>query len=290
MAIQRSIAHELGHSDILVETVAKIQGLTTDITIFVIPNTGYHYGLERRLFNVATSRAREHTIIIMDKSVFEHKEIDCDVNRFLRCLVKEESLYKSCSIEINSGNEQDVLSSEIEELPTRELDLGGKDVSKKVEVYDLSRLQASLNTLQVQLMKWLKIWLPIVYSENAWRDGVVKKLSELQYKSIKSHGILSVEGLDLNELLSVFIGSFREFQQVSHISQELQTLAFHVRDIRHSNAHRRTCEIVNMDVSDIKYHIDTVDRFLVGLNKATEPKLNKPITTIVRGKNKFIVS
>ena len=291
MAIQRSIAHELGHSDILVETVAKIQGLTTDITIFVIPNTGYHYGLERRLFNVATSRAREHTIIIMDKSVFEHKEIDCDVNRFLRCLVKEESLYKSCTIEINSGNEQDVLSSEIEELPIREFsDLGGKDVSKKVEVYDLSRLQASLNTLQVQVMKWLKIWLPIVYPENAWRDGVVKKLSELQYKSIKALGILSVEGLDLNELLSVFIGSFREFQQASHISQELQTLAFHVRDIRHSNAHRRTCEIVNMDVSDIKYHIDTVDRFLAGLNKATEPKLNKPTTTIVRGKNKFIVS
>ena len=135
-------------------------------------------------------------------------------------------------------------------------------------------------------MNWLKCWLPIVYPKNMWRDGVVRKLSDLQYKTVKSLGILSVDGLDLNELLSVFIGSFHEFQTASHIPPEVQTLAFHVRDIRHVNAHRRTDEIVNMDADEIKYHIDTIGRFLIGLDKAVKPEDLKPKITIGSGGGK----
>ena len=100
---------------------------------------------------------------------------------------------------------------------------------------------------------------------------------------------MSIEGLDLNELLSVFIGSFREFQSASHIAQELQTLAFHIRDIRHVNAHRRTNEIVNVDAKDIKYHVDTIDRFLVGLDKAVKPESIKPKITVAGSGNKITV-
>ena len=253
--------------------------MTTDITIFVIPNTRYHYGLERRLFNVATSRAKEHTIIVVDRSVFEHKEVDRDVMQFLHCLAGEKLSSKAVDVEIGKDNEIDILQYENNKHPN-----SGAEVvvvtKTNSDVYDLARLQESLNNLQVKLMQWLVSWLPIIYSVNMWRDGVIKKLSEVQYRSVKTLGISSVEGLDLNELLSVFIGNFREFQSASHIHQDLQTLAFHVRDIRHDNAHRRTNEIINMDVSDIKYHIDTIDRFLVGLGRAINPESKKPKITV----------
>lgn len=54
---------------LLIETVARVQGLTTDVTIFVIPNTGYYHSLNPKLFNVATSRAKRQTIIIADNNI-----------------------------------------------------------------------------------------------------------------------------------------------------------------------------------------------------------------------------
>jgi DNA replication ATP-dependent helicase Dna2 len=69
-ALQKSIYGSIGNpKNLLIETVARIQGLTTDVTIFVIPNSGYNHSLEKRLFNVATSRAKRHTIIISDKNI-----------------------------------------------------------------------------------------------------------------------------------------------------------------------------------------------------------------------------
>lgn len=291
VAVQRAIAREIDSKEgVLVETVAKIQGLTTDITIFVIPNTGYHYGLDRRLFNVATSRAREHTIIIIDKSAFEHKEIDQDVMAYLRRLIGERVEKKASAVEIGGDKESDVLEDLIK-TKTDSSKLGNDEREKGSPLIqpDFAQLQTAMYSLQVKLTEWIKCWLPIIYPVNTWRDGVIRKLSELQYKSIKAQGILSVEGLDLNELLSVFIGSFREFRSASHIAQELQTLAFHIRDIRHLNAHRQTNEIVNADVKDIKYHIDTIDRFLAGLAKATKPESVNPKITVTSNGNKITV-
>ena len=69
-ALQKSIYGSIENpKNLLIETVARIQGLTTDITIFVIPNSGYNHSLEKRLFNVATSRSKRHTIIIADKDI-----------------------------------------------------------------------------------------------------------------------------------------------------------------------------------------------------------------------------
>lgn len=291
VAVQRAIAREIDSKEgVLVETVAKIQGLTTDITIFVIPNTGYHYGLDRRLFNVATSRAREHTIIIIDKSAFEHKEIDQDVMAYLRRLIGERVEKKASAVEIGGDKESDVLEDLIK-TKTHSSKLGNDEREKGSPLIqpDFAQLQTAMYSLQVKLTEWIKGWLPIIYPTNTWRDGVVRKLSALQYNAIKANGIMSIEGLDLNELLSVFIGSFREFQSASHIAQELQTLAFHIRDIRHVNAHRRTNEIVNVDAKDIKYHVDTIDRFLVGLDKAVKPESIKPKITVAGSGNKITV-
>ena len=71
------------------ETVSRVQGLTTDVTIYVVPNTFYSWSLERRLFNVATSRARRNTIILADKDILKGPQMDTQVQRYLSQLDKE---------------------------------------------------------------------------------------------------------------------------------------------------------------------------------------------------------
>lgn len=94
-SLQRQIYSEVGGADrLIVDTVSRVQGLTTDVVIFMIPNTGYIWSLARGLFNVATSRARKHTIIISDKSICERaSHADPDVRRFLNELEMEKSVY-----------------------------------------------------------------------------------------------------------------------------------------------------------------------------------------------------
>ena len=93
-AIQKAITQTVGaHKNVLIDTVARIQGLTTDITIFFVPDYSYIRTLEPHLFNVATSRAREHTIIIADKYVLDFSTIDKNVRRYLETLKKEKSIY-----------------------------------------------------------------------------------------------------------------------------------------------------------------------------------------------------
>lgn len=50
---------------VYIDTVARIQGYTCDICIFLVPNYGMSFSLDPHLFNVATSRARSHTLIIV---------------------------------------------------------------------------------------------------------------------------------------------------------------------------------------------------------------------------------
>ena len=57
------------HNNVLIDTVERVQGMTCDICIYYIPNTMMGMSLERSLFNVATSRAKQLTIIIADKSI-----------------------------------------------------------------------------------------------------------------------------------------------------------------------------------------------------------------------------
>ena len=93
-AIQKAVTQTVGaHKNVLIDTVARVQGLTTDITIFFVPDYSYIRTLEPHLFNVATSRAREHTIIIADKYVLEFSTIDKNVRRYLETLKKEKSIY-----------------------------------------------------------------------------------------------------------------------------------------------------------------------------------------------------
>ena len=85
-ALQVEVARQLGSiNNILVDTVARVQGLTRDITIYVIPDTDAKlYSLEKRLFNVATSRAIRNTYIICPKNIAEYTYMSAEVQQYLQ--------------------------------------------------------------------------------------------------------------------------------------------------------------------------------------------------------------
>lgn len=90
-ALQVEVARQLGSiNNILVDTVARVQGLTRDITIYVIPDTDAKlYSLEKRLFNVATSRAIRNTYIICPKNIVEYTFMSAEVRNYLQKLKNE---------------------------------------------------------------------------------------------------------------------------------------------------------------------------------------------------------
>lgn len=93
-ALQMAITQKVGtRKKLLVDTVARVQGLTTDITIFFVPDYSYIRTLEPHLFNVATSRAREHTIIIADKYVLDSTTLDMKVRKYLERLKQDKCIY-----------------------------------------------------------------------------------------------------------------------------------------------------------------------------------------------------
>ena len=57
--------------NIKIETIDRVQGLTVDYCFFFIPNASLRYSLETELFNVATSRARNNTIIVFPNTIYK---------------------------------------------------------------------------------------------------------------------------------------------------------------------------------------------------------------------------
>lgn len=99
-AMQKKVFQNIGYNrNLLIETVSRIQGLTTDVCIYLIPNVSYYRSLENRIFNVATSRAKRHTLIIADKNVLSRANIDNEVKQYLVLLEDEFSFYIPHSIE-----------------------------------------------------------------------------------------------------------------------------------------------------------------------------------------------
>lgn len=89
-ALQVEVARTIGNANnILVETVARVQGITKDVTIYVIPNTdSMVHSLELRLFNVATSRAKDNTYIICPKDILSYTFMAPLVREYLVNLIK----------------------------------------------------------------------------------------------------------------------------------------------------------------------------------------------------------
>src|SRR5690606_10382937 len=124
-ALQKSIYGSIDNpKNLLIETVARIQGLTTDVTIFVIPNSGYNHSLEKRLFNVATSRAKRHTIIIADKNIISsYPHLDEDVKTYLQKLNDEYSFYYTTEKKLIERKTTEPKETQVEEKPQNQIGL-----------------------------------------------------------------------------------------------------------------------------------------------------------------------
>ncbi len=245
VAIQRALSCALGDAgDTLVETVAKVQGITRDVTIFLIPNTGYHYGLDRRLFNVATSRSTEHTIIIVDPSVFVHSELDKDVLCYLKRVNGVEESTVTPVADASEGHE-------VELSPNR--------------TPTLEEIQTLLDNAQAFLAHWLQTSLKAVYGNRAWSDGVVAKLTDLQRESALDDDAKTFYDLDLASLITVFTANFMDLRHSRHLKQELVNVARLMKNIRVTYAHKNVKTIVSPDMKTLQYHVDTIEQFLMGL-------------------------
>jgi DNA replication ATP-dependent helicase Dna2 len=133
-SLQKNIFQTLGdHKNLLIETVSRIQGLTTDITIFVVPNSGYNHSLEKRLFNVATSRARRHTIIITDVNLLtSYSNLDESVKLYLQKLNDEYSFEYT--------PDRNMIETSVESKQTQ-ITEQPKSTLKILDKIDLSKLQ-----------------------------------------------------------------------------------------------------------------------------------------------------
>lgn len=91
------------HNNVLIDTVERVQGMTCDICIYYIPNTMMGMSLEKSLFNVATSRAKQLTIIIADKSIL-NTTCDRAVTTYLQKVSKGDFTAVSSKNNDNDGN------------------------------------------------------------------------------------------------------------------------------------------------------------------------------------------
>lgn len=136
-ALQKSIYGSIENpKNLLIETVARIQGLTTDITIFVIPNSDYNHSLEKRLFNVATSRSKRHTIIIADKDIItSYPNLDESVKTYLQKLDDEFSFYYTTDKKLIESKAKETNEQQVEEM------LEGQTGLKVIGKIDLSKFE-----------------------------------------------------------------------------------------------------------------------------------------------------
>lgn len=77
-----SKCHDTEH--VLVETIDRIQGLTTDFCLFFISKESIPFSLNINRFNVATSRARLCTLIITDKSIEYFVDNQFEISQFFK--------------------------------------------------------------------------------------------------------------------------------------------------------------------------------------------------------------
>lgn len=77
-------------NNVLIDTVERVQGMTCDVCIYFIPNSMMGMSLSRPLFNVATSRAKQLTIIIADNSIL-NAVCDRDVQCYLASITSADN-------------------------------------------------------------------------------------------------------------------------------------------------------------------------------------------------------
>ena len=101
-SLQKQFLFRFGNKDnVLIDTVERIQGLTTDFCLFVIPNVMRNLSLNKELFNVATSRAEQATIIIGPPDILS---TNCDesVRTYLTVVIENHAHISDSGCDDNS--------------------------------------------------------------------------------------------------------------------------------------------------------------------------------------------
>jgi hypothetical protein len=81
--VDEILYQNIGFKNIEVNTVDRIQGMTVDICIFLTPSLKPSFVMEENRFNVATSRAKKGTLIVMEKSVALMPLLTDKVSRYI---------------------------------------------------------------------------------------------------------------------------------------------------------------------------------------------------------------
>ncbi|MBQ3289545.1 MAG: AAA family ATPase [Kiritimatiellae bacterium] len=268
-AIQSRFAIAGRKLDLSIETIDRVQGATVDYAILYFPLRNVSFSFDERRFNVATSRSRTTTLILSDYEMLEMRSITGKVREFLE---RVKGVYRDAP----QDNSDAPSSVAIQPLTCERAEVSAMPT--------LADVQSLLDKLQARLALWLQAWLAVMYPTNLWQNAVVPNLSSLQLQNAKDNGDRRIVDLDLTALLSVFIGNFRALRTQAHIKPEMQTMAFHIKDVRHDYAHKKTTVILNVEPKTLRYHIDTMSRFLEGLSEMP-PKTppSKPPAVIKRG-------
>lgn len=107
--------------NIKIDTIDRVQGLTVHYCFFLIPNASIRYSLEPELFNVATSRAMNNTIIVLPTTIYKEL-IPEEVKNYL--------IKAKLGCETSANLQQKVISS-------------GNVQVKVIDKIDLSRFETS---------------------------------------------------------------------------------------------------------------------------------------------------
>ena len=91
--------------NILVETIDRIQGLTTDFCIFFVPIESVPFSLQANRFNVATSRAKLCTLIVSDENIASfYSLIDNNVKQYMLSL--NDLLFEKEKVETSQAKDE----------------------------------------------------------------------------------------------------------------------------------------------------------------------------------------
>lgn len=69
--------------EIIIETIDRIQGLTCDVSIILIPFDGVAFAFQENRFNVSTSRAKRGTLLITDPMIDMLQSPTVEVKNYL---------------------------------------------------------------------------------------------------------------------------------------------------------------------------------------------------------------
>jgi len=77
-------------NNILIDTVDRIQGMTTEYCFYFVPLESFPFSLDENRFNVATSRARYNTIIVADNSIYTYlSNLNTEVSQYFNRLTNK---------------------------------------------------------------------------------------------------------------------------------------------------------------------------------------------------------